>query len=76
MRIYFNTVQSTVAMPLELCIPLTITGQFFCNLFLDLKKRQISRTYHMERGGKKGGCIHFDFKAHQYVFQCPKGHRA
>lgn len=30
----------------------------------------------MERGGKKGGCIHFDFKAHQHVFWCPKGHRA
>lgn len=30
----------------------------------------------MESGGKKGGCFHFDFKAHQHVFWCPKGHRA
>lgn len=70
-HVYFNNVHNTVAMPLFSCILLTITCQFFCDLFLE--KRQISRSYHMRKGGKKGRgvCIHFDFKAHQHVFLCP-----
>lgn len=53
-RVYFYDVCNTVAMPLVSCIFLTITCQFFCDIFLELEKRQISRSYHRGKGGKKG----------------------